>query len=93
MMNNDDKQYRLFVKRNKERIEQNKQSSYTYDLQIFDDDSRFTLSLPPTTHLIEDDFNNFHKRKGLYISLEKGEVFDWLCEVHQEIIESQETKI
>jgi len=77
--------YKKFVRSNQLKSDHDVRRSYTYDLQVFEDDFRFTLSIPPTGELIEDDFDGLHKRKSLYQKLDGGEIYKWLCEVHESI--------
>ena len=77
--------YKQFVHSNHLRSNLDTRKAYTYDLQVYDDDFRFTLAIPPTGEIIEDNFDGLYKRKGLYLQLENGEIYDWLCEVHASI--------
>jgi hypothetical protein len=79
--------YEEFVERNRLNAQTNPRKKISYDLQVFEDDNRFTLAIPPLGELIQDDFNGMYKREALYISLENdGEIFKWLCEVHTSIL-------
>jgi len=81
------KAYKRFITNNKQQASDNPQKRYTYDLQVYKDDFRFTLAIPPTGELVEDDFNGMYKRKALYQALEdEEEIFNWLEEVHQSIL-------
>jgi|GEM_PF-3559846 len=80
--------YKKFVKSNQLKSDLDVRRSYSYDLQIYDD-FRFTLSIPPTGGIIEDDFGGLHKRKSLYQKLDGGEIYAWLCEVHRSILDEQ----
>jgi len=79
------KNYEQFVKNNRLKAKSNKRRRYSYDLQVFEDDNRFTLGIPPTGELIEDNFVDLSKREALYKSLEGGEIYNWLCEVRESI--------
>jgi hypothetical protein len=80
--------YEEFVNSTRLKSELNPFKSYGYDLQVFEDDFRFTLALPPGV-IIEDDFEGLYRRRPLYEQLEEGEIFNWLCEVHRAIMEEQ----
>lgn len=79
--------YNEFVNSNKLRAELDPNKSYTYDLQVYKDDFRFTLALPPNGEVIEDDFEGLHKRKAFYLMLDDGVIYDWLCELDRKITE------
>ena len=79
--------YEEFTSSNRERAAQDPRRHFHYDLQIFEDDFRFTLAVPPGV-IIEDDFEGIYKRWPLYQQMEKdGEILKWLCEVHRRIVE------
>jgi hypothetical protein len=80
-----------FVSSNKLRSDLNPQESYTYDLQVYADEFRFTLSIAPKGEVIGDDFEGVYKRKPLYQLIENGEIYDWLCEEHKSILEESFT--
>ncbi|MDX2362213.1 MAG: hypothetical protein QNK23_15500 [Crocinitomicaceae bacterium] len=84
--------YSEFVNSNKLRSEFDSGKGHTYDLRVYKDDFRFTLSIPPDGEVIEDDFGGLHRRKAFYLMLDHGEVFDWLCDVHQKILTEHLTK-
>ena len=77
--------YKKFVATNKQKASDNPQKGHTYDLQVYKDDFRFTLAIPPTGEVIEDNFKGIYTRKALYLSLEDGEIFEWLDELYQTI--------
>lgn len=77
--------YEEFVSSNKKRAEKDPKKHFHYDLQIYDDDFRFTLAVPPGV-IIEDDFLGLYRRRPLYDQLEEGEIFNWLCVVHRTIM-------
>ncbi len=79
--------YSEFVNSNKLRSNLDPGKGHTYDLRIYKDDFRFTLSLPPNGVVIEDDFEGLHKRKALYLMMDDGVIYDWLCEVQRSILE------
>lgn len=80
------KTYKKFIANNKQQASDNPNKGHTYDLQVYKDEFRFTLAIPPTGAIIEDDFCRIYKRKALYQALEgHGEIFNWLEEVHQSI--------
>jgi len=62
-----------------------------YDLQVYADDFRFTLSLPANGEVIEDDFECIHKRKAFYLMLDDGAIYDWLCDTQRQIHEESFT--
>ena len=85
------KTYKKFITNNKQKASNNPNKGHTYDLQVYKDDFRFTLALPPTGEIIEDDWDGIYKRKAMYQALEyDGEIFNWLEEVHQSI-QAEET--
>jgi hypothetical protein len=75
--------YTQFLDDCKTKFQSNPASNWTYDLQIYKDDNRFVLFLPNTGGYIEDQFDEFSKRKHLYYSLENQEIFNWLQEIHE----------
>lgn len=84
--------YKEFVNSTRLKSELNPYKSYGYDLQIFEDDFRFILTIPPG-HLIEDDFDGLYKRSALYQFMEDGEIYDWLVEIHRSIIADSVTQV
>jgi hypothetical protein len=78
--------YQESVNHNKIKAELDPRKTHTYDLQIYKDDFRFTLSLPPNGEVIEDDFEGLIKRKAFYMMLENGEIYDWICEIQYKIL-------
>jgi hypothetical protein len=78
--------YSEFVNSNRLKAELDPGKTHTYDLQVYKDDFRFTLSLPPYGEVIEDDFEGLHKRKAFYLMLDDGIIFDWLCEIQRKIL-------
>lgn len=78
--------YSEFVNSNKLRADLDQGKGHTYDLRVYKDDFRFTLSIPPTGEVIEDDFDGLHKRKAFYQMLDDGAIYEWLCEVHSKIL-------
>lgn len=77
--------YDEFVTRNRKLAEIDPDKHFHYDLQVFKDDYRFTLAVPPGV-IIEDDFEGLYMRWPLYMQMEDGEIFRWLCEVHRTIM-------
>jgi hypothetical protein len=81
----DDPAYIQFVDDSRDKFWNNTRHAYTYDLQIYGDDNHFVLWLPDSLDFIEDDFKSMHRRKAIFETLEQGEIWEWLCEVHEEI--------
>lgn len=80
--------YQEFVNRNILKTDNDKRKSYQYEIQVYDDNFRFTLAIPPGG-IIEDDFDGLYKRKALYEALEDdGEIYNWLKEVHESILQN-----
>ena len=88
MRNSNPLNYQEFVESNSRRAEIDPKRCFHYDLQVYEDDFRFTLAIPPGV-IIEDDFDGLYRRSPLYEQLEEGEIFKWLCEVHRTIVEGQ----
>jgi len=83
--------YFEFVNSNKLKAELDPGKTHTYDLQVYADDFRFTLSLPPNGEVIEADFEGIHKRKAFYLMLDDGAIYDWLCDIQRKILEESFT--
>lgn len=83
--------YSEFVNSNKLRADLDPGKGHSYDLQVYKDDFRFTLSLPPDGEVIEDDFEGLHKRKAFYLMLDDGVIYDWLCEIQRKILKESFT--
>ena len=88
-MRNRESEYVSFVIDSKNHAANDHRKSYHYDLKLFEDNFRFTLAMPPTGQIIEDDFEGLYKRKQLYQNLEDGEIYDWLVEFHESILDEQ----
>lgn len=82
-----DPAYIQFLADSREKFWNSPMRAYIYDMQIYTDDLHFVLWLPDSLNYLEDDFNSMHKRKVIYETLEQGEIWEWLCEVHEEILE------
>jgi len=77
--------YSIFISTHVAKATKNPNKGHTYDLKVYKDNLHFSLALPPNGIIIQDDFENMYYRGALYCTLEGGEIFEWLKEIHETI--------